>query len=164
MQDPPRASRELAGGGTEAFYLAAYRDFVRLGSARAGFAQLFRRLAQEQGAPALVHCTTGKDRTGWVVAVLLLFLGVRAEVVMHDYLISDAEVRSAYRSVMEDFVAHGGSRGVIEPLMSVQPSFLDAAIEVMHAEFGSVEGYFSEGLGLETATLDALRTRFLERA
>jgi protein-tyrosine phosphatase len=164
MQDPPRASLEMADGATERFYIATYHDMVRLPSAQAAFGRLYRTLAHAGGRASLVHCTTGKDRTGWAVAALLLFLGVRADMVMREYLLSDAAVRAAYASVVDDFVARGGSREVIEPLMSVQPSFLDAALDAMHADHGSVEAYFSHGLGLDRPTRGALRARFLERA
>jgi protein-tyrosine phosphatase len=163
MQDPPRASRELGDGGTERFYVATYRDMIGLPSARAGYARLYRSLAQPDHRPALVHCTTGKDRTGWAVAALLLFLGVRADVVMREYLISDLEIRRAFEHVIEDFVARGGRRDVIEPLMSVKPSFLDAAQDVMHAEYGSIDGYFRDGLELDEAVLSELRSAFVER-
>ena len=86
MRDPPRASRELAGGASDRFFVSTYLDFVRLPSARSAFGELYRRLAVEETHPALVHCTTGKDRTGWAVAVLLLWLGVDDETVMADYL------------------------------------------------------------------------------
>jgi protein-tyrosine phosphatase len=162
MQDPPRASAELADGGTKRFYMATYRDMIGLPSARAGYARLYRLLAEEERRPALVHCTTGKDRTGWAVAALLLFLGVHEELVMRDYLASDLEVRRAFGHVVDDFVARGGRREVIEPLMSVQPDFLDAALGAMHDEYGSVDAYFREGLGLDEAALGALRAAFLE--
>jgi protein-tyrosine phosphatase len=164
MDDPPRASMELAGGATERFYLATYRDLVRLPSARAGYARLFRTLAGMHGRPGLVHCTTGKDRTGWAVASLLLFLGVRRDAVMHDYLVSDGEVRRAFAPMFDDFVARGGSRDVIEPLMSVKPTYLDEALETMASAYGSAEGYFSEGLGLEAEVTEALRAAFLEES
>lgn len=161
MDDPPRATAELGDGGTERFYIATYHDMVRLPSARAAFGRLYRGLADADGRAALVHCTTGKDRTGWAVAALLLFLGVGPDVVMAEYLLSDAAVRTAFADVMDDFVARGGGREVIEPLMSVQPSFLEAALDAMLADHGSVERYFRDGLGLDAATLASLRARFL---
>ena len=39
--------------------------------------------------PAIVHCAAGKDRTGWVVAVLLLAIGVPLETVERDYMLTD---------------------------------------------------------------------------
>lgn len=164
MQDPPRASAELANGGTERFYLATYRDMVSLPSARRGFGELLRSLVRDDSRPALVHCTTGKDRTGWAVAVLLLALGVPEETVTDEYLRSDAEIRAAYRFVVDDFVAKGGDRGVIEPLMSVRPSYLASALGEMRRRHGSIDAYLADGLGLDDATVAGLRAVFLEPA
>jgi protein-tyrosine phosphatase len=162
MDDPPRASIELAHGGMERFYVATYHDMIRLPSARAGYARLYRNLAREDERPGLVHCMTGKDRTGWAVAALLLFLGVSADEVMRDFLVSDGQIRRAYQPLFDDFVARGGARDVIEPMMGCKPSFLEAALEAMRDDYGSIEAYFSAGLGLEPDVLDALRGAFLE--
>jgi len=162
MEDPPRASAELGDGATYRFYVATYRDLIQLPSARAGYGRLYRTLADPQARPALVHCTTGKDRTGWAVAALQLFLGVPEEDVVDEYMSSDLEVRRAFAHVVDDFVARGGARDVIEPLMSVHPSFLQAALDAMHDEYGSIEAYFEIGLDLEAAVLAALRDAFLE--
>ena len=123
-----------------------------------------RALARPAARPALVHCTTGKDRTGWAVASLMLYLGVSEADVKAEYMVSDLEVRRAFAHVVDDFVARGGAREVIEPLMSVHPSFLEAALEVMHAEYGSIEAYVRRGLGVEDDVLQALREAFLEPA
>lgn len=161
MEDPPRASAELGDGGTQRFYVATYRGMIRLPSARDGYARLYRTLADPDARPALVHCTTGKDRTGWAVAALLLFLGVPEQAVVHEYMVSDLEVRRAFAHVVDEFVARGGRREVIEPLLSVHPSFFEAALEAMHAEYGSIETYFARGLGLGPDVRAALREAFL---
>ncbi len=43
--------------------------------------------------PILFHCTSGKDRTGVVVAVLLTILGMEREMVIQEYLWSEGEVK-----------------------------------------------------------------------
>ena len=53
-----------------------FRDFVRLPSARRAYGRLFRDLARDDHRPAPVHCSTGKDRTGWAAAAFLLLMGV----------------------------------------------------------------------------------------
>jgi protein-tyrosine phosphatase len=53
-------------------------------------------IAEAPGTPILVHCASGKDRTGVVVAVLLLTLGVPREVIAEEYLLSDGEVDRAW--------------------------------------------------------------------
>ncbi|WP_246563942.1 tyrosine-protein phosphatase [Paenibacillus montaniterrae] len=43
-------------------------------------------LSDAGNVPALIHCTGGKDRTGFVTAIIQLFLGVHYESVMMDCL------------------------------------------------------------------------------
>ena len=43
--------------------------------------------------PVLVHCLSGKDRTGIVVAALLLIQGIDREVIIEEYLLSEGEVK-----------------------------------------------------------------------
>jgi len=47
----------------------------------------------EMEYPVLVHCLSGKDRTGIVIATLLTILGVDCEVVIEEYLLSEGEVK-----------------------------------------------------------------------
>ena len=53
-------------------------------------------IAEAPGVPILVHCASGKDRTGVVVAVLLLTLGAPREVIVEEYLLSDGGVERAW--------------------------------------------------------------------
>lgn len=43
--------------------------------------------------PLLIHCLSGKDRTGIVVAAILLVLGIDRPVIQEEYLLSDGEVQ-----------------------------------------------------------------------
>jgi hypothetical protein len=43
--------------------------------ALAGYRQLFSAIAGDAHTPAVFHCTTGKDRTGWAAASTLLLGG-----------------------------------------------------------------------------------------
>ncbi len=76
LQKPLEANAALGGGKVEDMFEKGYRDFVSLPSARKAYRQLFVDLAKQGSVPALFHCTTGKDRTGWAAAALLALLGV----------------------------------------------------------------------------------------
>jgi protein-tyrosine phosphatase len=43
--------------------------------------------------PILLHCTSGKDRTGVVVAAILKILNVPDDLIIEEYLLSDGEVK-----------------------------------------------------------------------
>ena len=163
FEDPVSASAELADGGMDRFLAATYRDLVLLSSARAAYGRLFGTLADPQARPALVHCTAGKDRTGWAVAALLLLLGVPQTTVLADYLRSDEEVRHAFAPAIDGFEARGGQRAVYRQLLGVEAHNLESAIATMLDAHGTVENYFSDGLGVDAATQSRLREAFLEQ-
>ena len=64
------------------------RDFVADAKQRQRIGLLLRGMADAPGA-VIIHCTEGKDRTGWVSAILQLIAGVDRETVIAEYLISN---------------------------------------------------------------------------
>lgn len=55
---------------------------------------MFERLGAADGVPALLHCTAGKDRTGFGSALVLLALGVPEHTAYDDYLLTNATTAS----------------------------------------------------------------------
>jgi protein-tyrosine phosphatase len=48
--------------------------------------------------------------------------------------------------------------------MIVEPRYLDAAFGAMQQDYGSVDGYLRQALGVDDAFREQLRQRFLEPA
>jgi protein-tyrosine phosphatase len=63
-------------------------------------------IAEAPGTPILVHCASGKDRTGMVMALLLRILGVPREVIVEEYLLSDGGDERAWIMRALDGVAN----------------------------------------------------------
>lgn len=126
-------------------------------SALTGLRQLFSEFAQPDRRPALFHCTTGKDRTGWAAAALLMLLDVSDNDVMDDYLLTNDELLPELEPVFDRFEAAGGDPALLRPMLGVQEEYLAAALDEMRQRFGTIEGYFTNGLQLDAATQDALR-------
>ncbi len=164
FEDPATASRALGGGRASTLFLDTYREFVHLESARAGYRRVFMDLAGGTSIPALIHCTTGKDRTGWAAAALLLFLGVPEEAVMEEYLRSGPLLVPVVQPLIDAFAARGGDPGLLWPLLGVRPAYLEAAVGEARRLHGSIEGYVADGLGLDERSRDALRATLVERS
>ncbi len=164
LNDPGLAAAILGDGRAVAMWEDHFRDFVRLPSARCAYGHLFRDLSREDNRPALVHCSTGKDRTGWAAAAFLLLMGVPEDAVMADYLASGRCLRPVLARTLQAFAEKGGDPELIRPIFGVRPGFLRAAIDEMYRLFGSVGGYFSDGLGVSAPVQRALREAFLEPA
>ena len=162
MADPESAEAELGGGKVEAGFKASYREFVSLPSAQREFSKLFRGLADKQQVPAVFHCTTGKDRTGWAAAAFLTLMGVPKDVVYEDYLRSNDNILTAYKENIDAFVAAGGSPNIPNAILGVKKEYLDAAYDEMQKRYGSIEKYFSDGLEIDAAQQQALRNLYLK--
>lgn len=131
----------------------SYRNYVRHNtpSLRALFAHLL-----DDHAPLVIHCTAGKDRTGFACALILHALGVPDDLIAEDYLLTNRFYRrdpSASSDLPEE---------VKQVLGSVEASFLAAAFEAINADYGNLENYFGKGLRLGAAERARLELRYLE--
>jgi len=62
--------------------------------------------------PVYLHCTSGRDRTGVVVASALLLIGVPKTVVIEEYLLSEGAERSRIQQAIEGILSGTGTLGV----------------------------------------------------
>jgi protein-tyrosine phosphatase len=160
----PRAAKVVLGNGrAAALFVEGYRSAVQLPSARVALGKLYAALQDEALLPALCHCTTGKDRTGWACAALQTLLGVSHEDVMEDFLASNRYVLPKYQARIAEFAANGGDASLLLPVLSVFPEYLEASFEEVRRTHGSIEGYFAQGLGLDDRAQQALRDRFVTK-
>src|SRR6202035_3724487 len=127
----------------------SYRNYVRQNTP--SYRALFSHLLEDR-APLVIHCTAGKDRTGFACALILHALGVPEKTIGEDYLLTNRFYRRDPASA-PDLPAD-----VSKVLGTVETSLLAAAFEAISADYGDLENYFSEGLGLgarERAGLEA---------
>lgn len=161
LSDPLKANIELGDGKVEELFKEAYRQCISLPSAQKSYRELFLSLGNENQLPALFHCATGKDRTGWAAAALLTLIGVPMETVKEDYMRSNEYILPMYDNVIQEFVSAGGSRSIPLAIFGVKEEYLNAAFDEMQTKYGSIENYFSEGLGISVLQQSALRDLYL---
>jgi protein-tyrosine phosphatase len=164
LEDAASAERALGGGRAELFFVDKYRDFVATLGACAAYRTFFTQLATPERRPGLVHCTSGKDRTGWAAAALLLLLGVPEGLVMDDYLASNGALGPVFDPFVAAFRDRGGDPGLLLPLVEARPEYLESALAEVRRAHGSIERYFEDGLGIGATGVDGLRAAFVERA
>ena len=147
----------LAGGSLSAedaleIMRESYRNYVRLSTE--SFRSLFTHLLDDR-APLVIHCTAGKDRTGFACALILHALGVPDDVIAEDYLLTNRFYRrdpTAGPDLPQD---------VRDAIGSVHPSFLAAGIEAVQADYGGLQGYLRDGLGIGEQERSSLQARYL---
>lgn len=103
---------------------------------------VYRGLLREEGRPAVLHCASGKDRTGIASAVLLLAVGVGRNEVLEDYVISNFQRRPV--ALFTD----GAPAAVVEQIMCASADYLDTALRAAERTFGSFDDFLARGVGL----------------
>ncbi|MFF3072281.1 tyrosine-protein phosphatase [Kitasatospora sp. NPDC057936] len=165
-RSPARQRALLGDGRAAAMMTGLYRWFVTDRLARERFADVLRLLAAPDGPPLLFHCTAGKDRTGWVSALLLTALGVDREAVVADYLLTNERAAPVVARVMDDF----GTRGLMHeprlllPVFRADAAYLTAAFEEIEAGWSGFGAFWHDGLGLDDGVLAGLRDNLLDGA
>lgn len=160
LGDPKAAEAMLGDGKAIAMFETAYREIITLPSAREGYREFFTNIADPAYLPAAFHCTTGKDRTGWGAAALLLLLGVSYEDVMTDYLLTNDQLLPFLQPLLDRFSSAGGVPALLMPVLGVRKEYLEAAMDEMTKTHGDIETYFTAGLGIDTDTIETLRSCF----
>jgi protein-tyrosine phosphatase len=133
--------------------IEVYRGFA--GPAAGQFGAALSAIAAAPG-PVLVHCTAGKDRTGFLVAVLQRALGVHEDDVHADFLATNAQWDRA--SVGGRFTADAA---LVEPVLTADLAYLDAAFDAIRRHDGSVDAFIARASG-DPALVSRL-TRFIEQ-
>ncbi len=150
--------------GARQLMLHIYRAFPQAFAARL---ERWLALFEHSDAPVLVHCTAGKDRTGFLVAMLLSALGMAHEVVLADYLRSaqgfDAQPARVAEMQLHMQVMTGVALAeqACLPILDTRADYLQAALEVIDAQHGSVAQYLHDVAGFDHDRLARLRDRLL---
>lgn len=114
-----------------------YEPFVTSSTQRAAIKKALTAIANSKGA-IVIHCAAGKDRTGWVSAVLQMVAGVPLDQIEREYL------KSGWKTY--------GSQSVSEV-------WLHRAVVKMYDRYGDVTSYLIDGVGLTQATYDRLAAK-----
>ena len=125
-----RVSAKMTAGSGDSRYV----PFVTSSTQRAVIRKALTAIANAKGA-TVIHCAAGKDRTGWVSAVLQMLAGTSQDLIVREYLKSGWKTYGA---------------------QSVRETWLRRGLTAMSDRYGDVEGYVLDGLGLPQATLDRL--------
>jgi protein-tyrosine phosphatase len=127
---------------------------------------LFERMIAHEELPALIHCTAGKDRTGFAVAIILHALGVPRDAIYADYLLSrqHASVERFGASIDQSFADAFGFKpnaATMQALINVEEAYLSTALEEAEILAGSLDDYIHQRIGLGKSEVEQLRRLLL---
>lgn len=153
----PLEALALRGAATpdamRAWMIAGYRRYVAHKSA--AFSEALAAVVERAPRGVLVHCTAGKDRTGFLVASVQHALGVPMADIVADYTLTER--------LWQPLPARPGvSEQAHRALMAANPAFLAAAFAEAETLHGGFDTFLTDGLGLDTARRARLGLALLE--
>ncbi len=152
IRDPQEASRFLDQLQnprilSSDFFVVFYRCMITAPHAIGQFRAFFDVLLQQESGAVLWHCSMGKDRTGIATALLLYALGIAQQDILEDYLLTNTFLQS------------------IDPQQAVRDGvrteYWMAAMETIRDNFGSVDEYLENQMGLSPRKVQRLRELYL---
>ncbi|KAI1647257.1 protein-tyrosine phosphatase-like protein [Daldinia loculata] len=105
-------------------------------------AEALRTFISSSSLPLLVHCALGKDRTGLIVALTLMILGVPSDAITHDYRLSGEALADDHEARLEEI----RNVGLSPEWGGVADNFVEGIEWHLDVKYGSIEGYL-DGIG-----------------
>lgn len=115
------------------------------------------------GAPTLVHCTVGKDRTGVTVALALSAVGADREAVIADYALTESQLPAERSQRIAAYLRAEHPEAVHAVALATQSpaSVMRSLLEQVDERWGSAAGYLRAN-GMTEAELAALTAALVE--
>ncbi|MCB1703667.1 MAG: tyrosine-protein phosphatase [Halioglobus sp.] len=140
------------------------RDFVI--NQMPQYAEMFQLLLRGD-QPTLIHCASGKDRTGFGAALILDVLGVEEDAIVEDYLLTNRylPIEQEIKRLSSAFTDRSGAavpEHVLRPMLEVRPEYIRACFEEIRRRYRSKQHFYETALRLDNTALETLKTRYLE--
>ena len=112
---------------------------------------LHQMLATDQ--PVVFHCSAGKDRTGFMSAMILSVLNVDRETIYDEYEMTNFYTKDKIKGMMEQAekgksMFPGMDTKTLAKLMTVDREFLKAAFDIIDSQFGGIDKYLKNQMGI----------------
>lgn len=159
LPDHWHASEEDRGRPPAEFLAWIYESMLDLSAHTMG--DIIEQLAERESLPAIFFCMAGKDRTGFVAAVLLSLLGVSDEDIADDFALSGDEVVALvdWLRSREDFEVHP-MMNQPEALLRAPRAAMELFLAHVTAEFGGLRAWVGT-LDVPETAIESLRARLL---
>lgn len=138
---------------------------------------MFDLLIENNIFSSIIHCSAGKDRTGFGAMLILAALGVPEKIIMRDYLYSndyidvDIEIERWLNNLskknrtvdeMKNFNKFlEFDRDILKLILQVKRKYLQRAIDTINKNYNGIDNYLLNKLGLNDEKKQALKNIYL---
>lgn len=161
MPDPrPQIfSYKFKRGDAILFMQDIYQDMII--SNKDNLREVFKLLQEEDNYPLVVACKYGNMQTSLVMALLLAAIEVPEQVIFDDYLLSNKYFDMRSISAIAANLPFE-SQDAITTMMTSEERYLNSAFQRIQREYGSVNAYLEQELGVDEAARNRLKEILLD--
>lgn len=117
-----------------------------------------------------MHCTTGNNRTGVFISLLLLLLGVPNDLVVYEYTLSEAGLAPTRHINVQRLLKKGAfqeygpeeAKRKCERMVGARKGSMEALVLEIEKRWSGAEGYFAMEVGFSEDEIRRLRELFVE--
>lgn len=120
------------------------------------FAQALKLFTEKENYPILFNCSYGKDRAGFLAAMLLTCLDVPEDVVVQDYKLSAEYIDLSKMALLARSLSTEGQEAVTV-LLSSSEAFINPTLQKIKKEYGSVNNYITKELHLTDRDIQKIK-------
>ena len=133
------------------------------------YGKLLPLVMSSDNRPIDIHCAGGAGRTGFTVALIQLILGVTETGVMDDYLVTNEVIASDLQEAVELFLEKIAihklpteeDRENLTNFVTMHSEYLQIALDRVVEEYGSVDNFIRDGIGITDEQRNAFRAALL---
>ncbi|KAF1972655.1 putative tyrosine-protein phosphatase [Bimuria novae-zelandiae CBS 107.79] len=173
-EEVARKRYELYAGEGTSGIVTAFVEILVAGAPmfRAVLTQVLSSATAESLPPAVfMHCTTGNNRTGVFISLLLLLLGVSPDIVAHEYTLSEAGLAPTRHINVERLLSKGAfqeygpevAKRKCQRMVGARKASMEALILEVDQRWDGAESYFMKEVGFSEEEIERLRQVFTER-
>lgn len=127
--------------------------------------EILTLLSDEKNLPALIHCNAGKDRTGFISALIQLLVGVPRKTVLDDYLLTNLYYKPYTKKLLEHLKwmrLFKISPDRLKLILEARSDYLDDVLAEIFYKHGTIEGYLVEGCGVDQRSISNFKQLIVE--
>ncbi|KQC13445.1 MAG: hypothetical protein APR63_00545 [Desulfuromonas sp. SDB] len=121
--------------------------------------QVFEVISEKTNLPALIHCVSGKDRTGFITAIIYKLLKVPERLILKDYLCSNKNIKPE----LDKFIRYTRWTNLFQfspqrvYAMLAQPEYLNFVFREIERRYKSIDQYLVKGCKVEYEQINQLK-------
>jgi Protein tyrosine/serine phosphatase len=152
-------------GDVNAYMTKSYPSMVTDDYSVNAYKQFFEIVSSKHDGAILYHCSAGKDRAGIASMLLLSALGVDRNTAISDYVLTNDFVKSSVDAMVSAAAQKGADQTVqenIRLLNGVDQKWADAVFDTINNQYGSMDNFLQQKLGLTQDKLSQLKQMYLQ--